>query len=947
MKIRFYLVLVILATFAIPRHGQAQPSKKPVGWEIIKTKGEPTARHEAGMVAYKDNILLMGGRRINPTDVFDTKKRKWTAKSPTPIEIHHFQPVVVDDAVYIIGALTGGWPEETPIDRVIIYHPERDEYVYGDSIPKHRRRGGAGAAVHNGKIYIVGGIVNGHMGGYKPWLDEYDPKTGEWRVLEDAPNTRDHFHAVVANNKLYAFAGRRSSRKTGEDMALTNSHGNVYDLEKGQWEPVTNNLEIPTQRAGNAAFVWKDQVVIGGGESVAQESAHSEIEAFDTQTGTWRTWPSLVKGRHGTGFAVIGNDVYIASGSGNRGGGPELPSIERLSLQEDMSIMGGNIQNTTASDKTPVISQWHTMTLDFEGPETSEKADKNPFLDYRLNVIFKKGDKEHKVRGFYAADGDAAETSADSGNIWRVRFTPSETGEWTYSASLQMGDSLALRSDSTAGESVKIRNITGGFADSDDTTGKFLVVPSDKEGPDFRGQGFLIASNSYFKFKDSDRYWLKGGANSPENLLAYSDFDDTYRMQSSAEDGEAKTDDTIHSYNPHEVDWKTGDPTWQGEKGKNLIGAMNYLASKGMNVAYFLTMNILGDGKDVWPYTSPDDFTRFDVSKLAQWEIVFQHMQQKGILLHVVLQETENETMLDGGDTGPMRQLYFREMIARFGHHPGLIFNLGEENGFAEFSPIAQYDGQRKAMTDFLTEIDPYNHPILLHTHSADPARSNVLDSIVGFKPLDGLSLQVDKREDSANVLETWKNKSRDTGHEWLITMDEIGKWDRGARSDSLDGNHDSLRGQVLWGTLLSGGAGVEWYFGANNRYHDLNTEDWRSRDRLWELTNHAMQFFERHLPYWEMQAEHKLVNSEKAYCFRKTGEIYAVYLPDEGKYSLDMSDVKGKFNVEWYNPLQGGELQKGSVDILEGGKINPLGTPPTVGKVKGQDWVLLVKKME
>jgi len=50
----------------------------------------------------------------------------------------------------------------------------------------------------------------------------------------------------------------------------------------------------------------------------------------------------------------------------------------------------------------------------------------------------------------------------------------------------------------------------------------------------------------------------------------------------------------------------------------------------------------MGDGKDVWPYISPDDFSRFDVSKLAQWEVLFQHAQSKGILLHVVLQETEN-----------------------------------------------------------------------------------------------------------------------------------------------------------------------------------------------------------------------------------------------------------------------------------------------------------------
>ena len=71
-------------------------------------------------------------------------------------------------------------------------------------------------------------------------------------------------------------------------------------------------------------------------------------------------------------------------------------------------------------------------------------------------------------------------------------------------------------------------------------------------------------------------------------------------METSSEDGEASTNETIHSYQVHQKDWRQGDPSWQDGKGQSLIGAINYLSSKGMNVAYFLTNNIQGDGKDVW-----------------------------------------------------------------------------------------------------------------------------------------------------------------------------------------------------------------------------------------------------------------------------------------------------------------------------------------------------------
>lgn len=359
-------------------------------WETLEVTGQPTARHEAAFVAYASKLYLMGGRRINPTDEFDIASTTWKNLSAPPLEIHHFQPVVVDDAIYILGAMTGGWPNEKPLDKVLIYYPDRDEYKFSHTIPEHRRRGGAGVAYFNGKIYIVGGITNGHMNGYKPWLDEYDPETGEWKILDDAPNARDHFQAVVVNNKLYAFAGRTTSKATNQDMALTTAYGNIYDFLSSQWLPVSDELTLPTLRAGNAAFVSGAEVVVVGGESDTQLAAFSEVEAFNTLTHTWSLWPSLNRGRHGSGTAIVDGYVYIASGSGNHGGGPELTDIERLKLPLSSSSLSSSplilqpgisqprtsqsmrSKSLSQSDNLPVLQQWHTLTLDFEGLETSE-----------------------------------------------------------------------------------------------------------------------------------------------------------------------------------------------------------------------------------------------------------------------------------------------------------------------------------------------------------------------------------------------------------------------------------------------------------------------------------------------------------------------------------------------------------------------------------------------
>ena len=106
-----------------------------------------------------------------------------------------------------------------------------------------------------------------------------------------------------------------------------------------------------------------------------------------------------------------------------------------------------------AAELSGELRTWHKITLTFEGPETHEQASPNPFLYYRLDVTFTKGDKSYLVPGYYAADGDAANCSADSGNKWRVHFAQDEAGTWDYAVSFRRGENVAVSDDPNAGAS--------------------------------------------------------------------------------------------------------------------------------------------------------------------------------------------------------------------------------------------------------------------------------------------------------------------------------------------------------------------------------------------------------------------------------------------------------------------------------------------------------------
>ena len=301
------------------------------GWQTLTTETFCTNRHENGLAAVKGKLILLGGRGMKPAESFDPKTKRWTKLAETPIEMHHFQAVTYKDEVWVVGAFTGGYPHETPIPNIYIFNPEKNEWRVGPEIPADRRRGAAGVFVHRDKIYVVCGIQDGHWDGHVAWLDEYDPAKNTWKKLADAPHVRDHVQAVVIDNKIYVAGGRRSTAKIGQVLNLTEGAVDIYDFKTNTWTTLPQANNLPTLRAGNASAVMDNKLLVIGGESGSQVPAHNEVEALNTKTMRWETLAPLKQGRHGTGAVNVNGKIYIVAGSGNRGGGPELNSVEVLS----------------------------------------------------------------------------------------------------------------------------------------------------------------------------------------------------------------------------------------------------------------------------------------------------------------------------------------------------------------------------------------------------------------------------------------------------------------------------------------------------------------------------------------------------------------------------------------------------------------------------------------
>jgi len=480
-----------------------------------------------------------------------------------------------------------------------------------------------------------------------------------------------------------------------------------------------------------------------------------------------------------------------------------------------VALAAGDLGHIGSFDK------WSKVEVVFSGPDSvglSEYA--NPF-EIVVEVVFTSpGGRTFVVPAFY--DGDGA--GGVDGNVWKVRFSPDETGLWSFV--------------STSAEILL-----------DGYSGSFTVAVPGADAADFYKWGRLEYVGTagdglrYLKFRDGP-YWLKAGCDDPENFLgALSNYNTVAKRKS----------------------------------------AIDYLAGKGVNSMYIMTHNIDGDGRDVWPWlgdteaeakTNGGSGARFDVEKLEEWRELFEYMQQKGVAVYLIL---EDDSAWSGYDHGR----YYREMVARFGYLPGLLFNLGEE--YTEGNSLA--DGLYYAQE--LKDIDPYDHPIAIHDINS------VNDSYISAAQLDFTSIQTSSADPLLHnqLAIDWINRCKTLGRRVLLV--------------GFDEPRPLMDRKGWWSGYLGGGV---WEVHVASPY-DRPMDVWET---AWEELGGARVFMEA-LPFWQMEPSNSLVLSGTAFCLADVGEVYGLYLPFGGTVTVDL--VEGlSYDYRWWNPAndKGGSFQDG-----------------------------------
>jgi non-specific serine/threonine protein kinase len=272
----------------------ATPAPGESAWRRLAPA--PSPRTEVAAAAVGRRLWVLGGyapdgATLATAEVYDIATDTWARGPDLPVAVNHAMAATLDGALYVAGGNDGRRPS-TQLARL-----EGERWRALAPLPQGRSAGGLVAL--DGRLYLVGGVVEGGLAGD---THIYDPAADRWAAAPGLPTPREHLGAAASGGRVVVVGGRVAGRGNLDAAE-------AFDPGSGRWSALP---ALPTARGGLAATATAGGLVVAvGGEAAA---TFPEAEAFDPASGTWRSLPPLPTPRHGLGVVAVGEVVYVLAG---------------------------------------------------------------------------------------------------------------------------------------------------------------------------------------------------------------------------------------------------------------------------------------------------------------------------------------------------------------------------------------------------------------------------------------------------------------------------------------------------------------------------------------------------------------------------------------------------------------------------------------------------------
>ncbi len=267
--------------------------------------GEPVGLAGGVLVAAGGLLYHAGGFDGNGAtgrlQAFDPSAERWSNGPPMLRPLSGVQGGSIGGQVYIAGGMDAG----VPAADLQVYDPAADTWTAGAPMP--RAVASAAAAVVGDKLYIINGAAVGQDGTLAPGrsLQVYDSVTHRWSLESETPLATAGSSAVSVGSRIYLMGG-------ATDAVSTTRRVFIYDTQDGSWREGPPLLRAVTEASGALAggFIC----LVGGRQTPDGAADGGRMQLLDPSRGAWRDGIEPPFATAAGGAAVLDDTLYVAGG---------------------------------------------------------------------------------------------------------------------------------------------------------------------------------------------------------------------------------------------------------------------------------------------------------------------------------------------------------------------------------------------------------------------------------------------------------------------------------------------------------------------------------------------------------------------------------------------------------------------------------------------------------
>ncbi|XP_062861650.1 kelch-like protein 41a [Trichomycterus rosablanca] len=213
----------------------------PINADWVANPPLPSPRCLFALGEFENFVFAVGGKDLQTNEAldsvmcYDTEKMKWTETKKLPLRIHGHCMVSQNGLVYCIGGKTD---ENKTINKMFAYNHKKSEWK--ELAAMNTPRSMFGAAVHKGKIIVVGGVKDD---GLLASCEAYDFGTNKWESFAEFAQERSSVNVVSSGGVLYVVGGFTMVEMEDKECApseITDIW--QYEEDKKQWAGIVREM---------------------------------------------------------------------------------------------------------------------------------------------------------------------------------------------------------------------------------------------------------------------------------------------------------------------------------------------------------------------------------------------------------------------------------------------------------------------------------------------------------------------------------------------------------------------------------------------------------------------------------------------------------------------------------------------------------------------------------